>query len=196
MELILPHALGLDLGDFYPSLHHCFERRHVQLVTTAQTAVPPTPAAAQGPKPHHEVMVGISSKTRDVLLPLYAQSKHHPQGSSPCCPGARPLWTGHLPAFNPVVTWDSPSERALAWKLRTSWWQELLCPPAAADPALMVTETWQMQRSGKWGGERTPSTNITRCRTPRESKLLHTWNQLLIETKLFKNSSCCLQDSW
>lgn len=88
MELILSQPLNLVLGDFCSSPYHCFERRYVQPVTTAQTAIPPTPAGAQRPKSHHDLMVGISSKIGDMLLPLHAQSKQHPRGSSPCCLGA------------------------------------------------------------------------------------------------------------
>lgn len=47
--------LNVLLGDFCSSPYHCFERRHIQLITAAQSAILPTPAGAQRPKSHHEV---------------------------------------------------------------------------------------------------------------------------------------------
>lgn len=106
MELILPQPLNLVLRDSCPSLYQSFERTDVQPVTAAQTAIPPTPAGAQRPKPHHG---GDKQKAGEVLLLLHAQSKQQSQSSRPCFQSAQPLWTGHLSALKPAVPSDSPS---------------------------------------------------------------------------------------
>lgn len=95
--------LNLVLGEFYSFPYHCFERRHVQPITAVQTAIPPTLAGAQRPKPHHEVWWGEVARL-EMCFCLHTHWPNSIHRAPALLPGSLALWTGHLPAINLVVT--------------------------------------------------------------------------------------------
>lgn len=158
MEMILSQPLNLVLRDSYPPHCHSFERMDVQALTAAQTAIPPTPAGAHRPTPHHEVMVRISRRLDMCFCFSHTQQTAVAELRAlfPGSPAALD-WTSFSPqpssAISQPLQFAQKGHQHLHGQSEPARKGEDPLTPCCCRYNPVKAKTWQKQRLGKQKGK-------------------------------------------